>query len=163
MIFVWLALLAMVFMLLGFLLHAFYFGKRKSLEKSLNGEIQDMNRKLALREKINADAQEDLAHARMLVKSLERQLEQRNEQMNALQNTARRQEEEIRRLQETASEIRKSLAQTEESRTAASAAEYSESVPQPAAGEQERQIPLWKDNLNNILAMLEKLEKETKN
>jgi len=161
MIFFWLALLALTFGVLGFLLHAFYFGRRKSVEANLNDEIQDMKGALALRAKINADIQEDLAHSRNLVKSLERQLEQRNEQMSALQSMARRQEDEIRLLQQATSEIRLSIARTEES-GAAAVQEPGVSEPQPAQEVQDQKIPLWKDNLNNILTMLDNLEKQTR-
>ena len=160
MIFFWLALLALTFGLLGFLLHASYFGRRKSVEENLNDKIGDMKKALALREIINADAQDDLAHSRMMVKSLERQLEQRNEQLSALQSMTRRQEEEIRLLQQATSEIRLSIARTEES--SAVAPEPGVLGPQPAQDAREQKMPLWKDNLNNILTMLDKLEKETR-
>ncbi len=164
MIFLWLALVALIFGLLGFLLHAFFFGQ-KELVARLNTEIEGLKTSLAFRERGNSDAQQEVARTKGLIESLEKQLAQRNEQMGALQSMAQRQENEIRRLQQAASEIRIAIDQAEEQRAPTPAPLVAEPEPEPASQPKEskqQKIPLWKDNLNNILDTLNKIERETK-
>jgi len=164
MIFFWLALVALIFGLLGFLLHAFYFGKQDLIGR-LSTEIEGLKTSLAFRERGNVDSQQEVAQTKGLVQSLEKQLAQRNEQMRALQAMAQRQEDEIRQLQQAASEIRMSIAQAKErlNATPEPVVEKPEPAPVPEPVEPKQQkIPLWKDNLNNILDTLNKIERETK-
>jgi len=158
MIFLWLSLVALIFGVLGFLLHAFYFSKQEFVEDSMTHLIQSMNRKLAVRERINADAQEEITKTRMLVKSLEAQLEQREEQRKALQGMAQPHQEDIRLLQKTADEMRRAAPPIDERRTAVPASGVAASI----RAKREPIVPLWKDNLNSILNMLDQLQKDTK-
>ncbi len=164
MIFLWLALVGLIFGLLGFLLHAFYFGKQ-DLIKRLSTEIEGLKTNLAFRERGSVDARQEVAETKALVQSLEKQLAQRNEQMRALQAMAQRREDEIRQLQQAASEIRTSIVQAEERLNAPPepVVEKPEPAPVPEPAEPKQQkVPLWKDNLNSILDTLNKIERETK-
>ncbi len=156
-----LALVALIFGLLGFLVHAFYFSKR-ALVESFREEIQYLERTLEIRREENADAQEEMAETRILLQSLKRQLEEKNKQVASLQDRARSQEEKIGLLEREASEIRLSLAGTEERRKENPAPKPEESASEPVPQTKERKIPLWKDNLNNILDMLNKIDNEGK-
>lgn len=146
MIFFLLALVALVFALMGFLTHAFYFN-RKGRVGNLKKEIENLNRLLALRDQAKADAELQKTVAKNRVQSLESHLQQRNELLTSLQATVQRQANEIRRL----------AAQAMEGKDAVQGADKSE--PAAVSGNGEK-LPLWKDNLNNILEMLEKIEKE---
>lgn len=154
-IFVWLSLVALIFGLLGFLIHAFYFGRQEPVvDDSLHNLVQSLNRKLAAREKMNAEAQEEIAKTREMVESLKKQLEQRDEQMSALQAMARRQQEELSLLQGTAAQVKTTGAGPE------APAPPAAQPAAPATEASEQKVPLWKDNLNNILSMLDKLQRE---
>jgi chromosome segregation ATPase len=148
MVFLLLALVALVFSLLGFLVHAFYFSKG-DLAGSLQEEAQSLKRILAFREKESQEAREESTKFIIQAQLLERQVEQQAEQINALQVKLQEQENEIRQLQRAEPDIP----------VPADAMEN----PVPVAAQESRvqKTPLWKDNLNNILGVLDKIEKET--
>ena len=173
MIFFWLALIAVTFGLLGFLLHAFYFSRQQRLQ-ALSKDIESLKRILTFREKETQDAKEEISKTRLLVHSLEQQLGQSHDAMQALQQATRRQEEEIRLLQKKNAEAALAAAQVEELQRSIAAKKeaVTEAPPAPsyiADVSENGQIdggkdatPLWKENLNNILGMLDKIEKEVK-
>ncbi len=173
MIFFWLALIAVIFGMLGFLLHAFYFGRKERLQ-TLSKENEGLKRILAFREKETQDAREEISKARMLIHSLEQQLGQSNDAMQALRQVAERQEEEIRLLQKknAAAALAVAGAEDRHSSIAAKKEVIVEVPPTPSAivgesindqaDEGRGMTPLWKENLNNILGMLDKIEKEVK-
>ncbi len=92
--------------------------------------------------------------------------------MTSLQDMAQRQEEEIRVLQKATAEIRMTIAPTGNSsklEARDSEMKHEDSVPRPVEAQAaqtespaKEKIPLWKDNLNNILSMLDKIENEVK-
>ena len=73
MIFLWLALIALTFGLMGFLLHMHYFGKQK-LMRQLGQESESLKKALTL-------GAQEIATARSLVRSLEKQVAQRNDEI----------------------------------------------------------------------------------
>jgi septal ring factor EnvC (AmiA/AmiB activator) len=181
-IFFWLALIALNFGLLGFLLHAMYFSKQE-FTITLGKEIEDLRKKLASREEQLGEVREQISDTRILIHSLKRELKQSNGEMSALQRIARRQEEKIRLLQEKGETIRAAVApprqrQDDFGTTRSTAARPSGSEIEASAAilavsqdhegneriaiEEGRgvKIPLWKENLDNILDMLDNLEKE---
>ncbi len=173
MIFFWLALIAVTFGLLGFILHAFYFSRQRRLQ-ALSKAQESLQRILAFREKETQDAKEEISKTRMLVHSLEQQLGQSHDAMQALQQAVKRQEEEIRLLQKKNTEAALAVARAEELQRpiAVKKDEATEAPPAPSylADESENNqiagakdvTPLWKENLNSILGMLDKIEKEVK-
>ncbi len=166
MIFFWLGLIALTFGLLGFLLHAFYFNRQKPVE-ALRKEIDSLNKALALREVETQGAKEEISKTRTLVHSLDRQLEQSNEAMHTLQQVTKRQEEEIRLLQKRGVEIPVTAVRAEERQSAVEAKTETAGpdiirTDQRIPAEEAARVPLWKENLNNVLGMLEQMEKEVK-
>jgi chromosome segregation ATPase len=156
MVFFWLALVALVFGLVGFLAHAFYFDKNVRVG-TLEKEIESLTRMLARRDQAETDAEQPAVAARNHVQSLVRQLAERSEQISALQTKVQSQESEIRQFQQRASELRMPIAQIEERHNPAQETDECHQVP---VAEINGNIPLWKDNLNHILGMLDKIEKE---
>ena len=168
MIFFLLASIALCFGLLGFLLHAFYFSKAK-LAESLVKELESLRGTLALKqgvmeakEKEARDAGEEVVRSRAIIQSLSQQLREENGRVDALQRAAQRQDEEISRLHRAAAELRSALIEAHARQSA-----YEHSETRLYSGEDEhgqsaedQGVPLWKDNLNNLLNMLEKMEKE---
>jgi hypothetical protein len=134
MIYFWLALVALSFGLTGFFLHAFYFSKREQVEK-LQNEMQNMEFRLAMRERGLVHAKEENANAKELVQVLEKGLKQKDGEIETMKNLVQRREEELRLLQMPA--------------------------PAPPAAEAPKAIPLWKDHLNHVLNVLDRIEKET--
>ncbi len=182
MIFFWLALIALSFGLFGFLLHDFYFS-RQQLIRSMRKELDDLNQALASSNKETSAAQKQISKATMLIRSLEQQMEQSNKEISTLKQATRRQEETIRLLQRIGAEIRSTAFQTETRRSdietvrsasrphdslvdgisAISEANRDSQGRENAKSEEGKglKIPLWKENLNNILSMLDEIEKET--
>jgi hypothetical protein len=162
MIFLMLAAVALIFALLGFLLNAFYFGGSQKISE----ELEKLQKAVHHANQGAWDAREETAVARTLVRSLEAQLEKRSSEMHVLEKISRRQEEGITLLQKAVAEIRAALKERERIRAPEqNAAQPIVSVMgavdrAPESGSDGTQdIPLWKNNLNNILSMLEKLEK----
>jgi septal ring factor EnvC (AmiA/AmiB activator) len=156
MIFFWLALVALVFGMLGFFANALYFGKKDRVQ-NLEKEIESMTRVLARRDHAKTEAEQQEAAAKSRAKSLELQLVQGNEEVGALQARIRQQEIQILQLQDALSECRIALDQTVEPKNAEP--ETGQSEAGAVAGGNEK-TPLWKDNLNNILEMLDKIKKD---
>jgi hypothetical protein len=136
MIYFWLALVALSFGLTGFFLHAFYFSRRDQVEELLN-EVQNIDFRLALKERGIAYAQKEAAKAKALVQTLGKELAQRGGEIETLKNRIQRREDEIRLLQKSASNA------------------------PPAAENPKEGIPLWRVHLNNLLGVLDKIEEET--
>jgi len=155
MVYLGLAILSLVFALLGFLVHAFYFSKQGPVGE-LERQLEGLKMALSVREKENADDKNEVLKTTTLAGDLERQLEQRNEQVKGIQAIVKKQEEEIRALQEAASEARASIARPEPR------VEPEVPIAEPVEETKETKIPLWKDNLNNILGVLDKFEKGVK-
>ncbi len=179
MIFFWLALIALSFGLFGFLLHDFYFG-RQQLIRSMRKELDDLNQALVSSNKETSAAQKGISKATMLIRSLELQMEQSNKEISTLKQATRRQEETIRLLQRTGAETAfqtdtrrcdietvRSASQPHASKvdgiSAISEANRDSQGRENAKSEEGKglKIPLWKENLNNILSMLDEIEKET--
>ncbi len=158
MIFFSLALVALVFALLGFLTHAFYFD-RKDRIGNLEKEIESLTRMLARRDQAKTEAEQQTAAAKGQIQVLEQRLTQGNEKIRALQTTVQQLGNEIRKLQDAASEIPAAIAQPVELKPAVRGMDTPVTTPITSNGEK---IPLWKDNLNNILETLNKIEKEEK-
>jgi chromosome segregation ATPase len=156
MVFFWLALVALVFGVVGFLAHAFYFDKNGRVG-ILEKEVESLTRMLARRDQAKSDAEQQASAARGRVQSLVRQLAERSEQISELQTKVQSQESEIQHLQQRASELRMPIVQTEEPRNPAP---ETEDCRQVLGAEINGHIPLWKDNLNHLLGMLDKIEKE---
>jgi septal ring factor EnvC (AmiA/AmiB activator) len=156
MILFWLALVALVFGTLGFLAHAFYFDKKDRIG-NLEKEIDSMTRVLARRDQAKTEAEHQVSAAKSRLKTMELQLVQGNEEVMALQARIRQQEFEILQLQNALSEVCITPAQTLDPKNAAP--EIGQAEPAEVAGSNAK-IPLWKDNLNNILETLGKIEKD---
>jgi hypothetical protein len=152
MIYFLLGLVALIFALLGFLVHAFYFGT-ENLTKSLGKENQLLRQKLKDREEENAGAREEIAITRILLQSLERQLEEKREQADSLQNLALQQQDTILLLQNNGSSAIHFA-------NGAERAESPKENPMPVYASQAKgqAASLWKDNLDNVLEVLNKIE-----
>lgn len=175
--------IALSFGLLGFLLNAFYFSKAGVVD-NLAKELEQLRKILKDKEKRTREAQEEVARSRVQIHLLEQQLDQRNKECNALHFMTLRRDEEIRRLKKIAEEMWLPSIQTEDgsnageqpnpafsqneleanpSRAYLKLLQSPASAARDAAGEGENQhIPLWKKNLNDILSILDTIEKEVK-
>ena len=149
--------MALMFTLLGFLIHEFYFSKEELIQR-LYHELHTVEGKLAFRERENTGAQKEIAQTKATVKSLERQLEQRDEQLNLLSSTAARQGEEIRALREESKELRRMSGTLDAHKKPTDLTDLEESRQAPDLAPKDQKIPLWKDILNNILSALEKID-----
>jgi septal ring factor EnvC (AmiA/AmiB activator) len=156
MIFFWLVLVALVFGVLGFLMHAFYFNRQERVE-NLEKEIESMTRVLARRDRAKTEAEQQSAAAASRIKVLELKLTEEKEQRSALEARLRQQEDEIRELRLVASRDLIKAAEIVEQKNERS--EMGQPMQAEVAGSG-RKTPLWKDNLNNILSMLDKFEKK---
>jgi TolA-binding protein len=156
MIFFWLALVAMVSGTLGFLAHTFYFGRRERVI-TLEKEIGSLTRILALHDQARTEAEQRSDAASGRIKSLELKLTEESEKRGALQARVLLQEEEIRELKEVASGDPIRAAEIVEQKSAMP--EIKQPIPAEISGSG-RKMPLWKDSLNNILSVLDKIEKE---
>ncbi len=179
MIFFWLFLIALTFGLLGFLLHAFYFGKQH-LVQNLRREVEDMKKALASGEAESQKAWEEIAKTKILIHSLKHQLQQSNETSCVFQSTAMRQGQGIHRTGEKGADTTAVPAWERRESATQLVSEQNECKPgvladipdddlnsgpglqTPAEGGKTTEIPLWKRNLHNILSTLDKLEKEEK-
>ncbi len=100
-----LALLAVIFWVLGFLTHAFYFNRAAALMAELQRpHATDVASRQALEE-----AQKELSRVSGMVRTLERQLRERSEEMEAFKVLASRQDDQIRQLQRDAEAIRRAV------------------------------------------------------
>jgi chromosome segregation ATPase len=131
-----------------------YFGKQK-LMRHLGQESEGLKKALTV-------GAQEIATARLLVHSLEQQLAQRNDEMNMLKSMAKQQEKDLRLLQERAEErlnsVGRPLPTPAESKLEESQAPLG--VKQEFTGSVQ-EIPLWRENLDNILSTLDKMEKGT--
>lgn len=153
MVYFWIVLMAIMFTVLGFLIHEYYFSKEELVNR-LYDELQTVENRLAFRERENATVQQEIAQSRALIQSLEIELAQRNEQLSSLRTVTRRQEEEIRDIQEEAKELRRISAALKESRRSVAQADSDELRPVSDFTPRDVKIPLWKEILNNILNLL---------
>ena len=176
-----LVLLALIFAVLGFLLHAFYFSAPGGVAAS--EEVKKLEKVLAEKQDRLQEAQEETVKSGTLVRSLEEQIRTRNAEMEGLQRMIARQDEGIRQLQKDAVALRASLASfarsPEEEPVPSlvlneSVVSESSAVREPvnasaplrkriedaAAGAKDGETPAWRENLNNILNILDSMEKE---
>ena len=158
MIYFWVALMALTFTALGFLIHAFYFSKEELVQR-LYHELQTAENRLAFRERGIANAQAAIAKTRMLVQSLERQLATREEQLESLKDSAQYQDEEIRALRKVTGELRR-IHEKDERKEALAEPDFIDSQYSTEPELEDQKIPLWKDSLNNILSVLNNVENE---
>jgi TolA-binding protein len=192
-IYVQLALLALIFSCFGFLLHAFYFGDVR--RRRLTGEIKSLNEELERTRRELAQSDEGVQKSEGVIKSLEKQLQQRSSEMEHLRQLASRQDKAIELLQREAEVIRTALGGSAKSvktmqnvldsvevapakspaappqpievqpeppariREVPRPRQETPAAPQPAAAAQ-AEAPAWKANLENILSMLDTMEKE---
>lgn len=181
MVYLFLVLSAVIFALLGFLLHVFYFsGPRDAVQLK---EIEALKKMLDEKHKEAQEAQEETVKTSTMVHSLEEQIRRRNERMESLQRMVARQDDEIRQLQKEAVALQAALGRAEKPLAAATAFAYDVNEPvagissvglepakeiasepsrgeKEAAGRKEGAVPPWKDNLNNILNIIDSMEKE---
>ena len=171
-----LALLALVFVSLGFLLHAFYFGDSRYRRSSK--EKDDLKKELQLKAEELRQAEEECQKADRTIQSLEKQLQLRASEMDHLKQLASKQDKAIATLQKDAEVIRAAVSGSAKSiksvQKVLSVVEPVNSAPVEAppvpavpvqAHEQPRTqettaAPPWKENLDNILSLLDSMEKE---
>jgi septal ring factor EnvC (AmiA/AmiB activator) len=181
MTYLFLVLLALIFALLGFLLHAFYFSG--PVDVVLLKEVKSLEKALAEKQKEFQEGQEEIVKSDTLVRSLEEQIRTRNAEMEVLQRMIARQDEGIRQLQKDAVALRASLGSYAKSPEAEPVPSLvmDESVPSDssvvrepvnaspslrnrvenaAADAKDGDTPAWRENLNNILNILDSMEKE---
>jgi len=115
MIYALLIALALVFALLGFLVHAFYF--RPSESSEIADERAALRKALDEKQKEVREAMEEIVRKNGLLRSLEQMLSQRNGEIESLQRMALRQEEEINLLRHDAAALRNAVAEPENSAT----------------------------------------------
>ncbi len=184
MIYLFLVILALNFLLLGFFLCRFYFGKSGG-KSSIFTEIKKLQKALAEKDKEAREAQAEISKTTATVQSLEQQISQRNEELEALQIMANQQDEVIGMLQKVSGEIRLAIAGAASSQNSASNAVSlntagdtmgNKDYVQPgkvqsvhvteASKEMALRLPqkaghhAWRKNLNNILEILDTMEKE---
>jgi chromosome segregation ATPase len=158
MILFWLALVALIFGVLGFFANAFYFNKKDRVQ-NLEKEIESMTRVLARRDHAKTEAEQQEAAAKSRVKSLELRLAQGNEEVGALRARIRQQEIQILQLQDALSGGCIAVDQTVEAKNAAP---ETDQAAVGAVARSNETTPLWKNKLSNILEMLDKIEKDGK-
>jgi len=181
MIYLFLVILALNFLLLGFFLCRFYFGKSGG-KSSIFTEIKKLQKALAEKDKEAREAQAEISKTIATVQSLEQQISQRNEELEALQIMAKQQDEVIGMLQKVSGEIRLAIAGAASSQNSASNAvslntagdtrgnKNSGKVQSVYVTEASKETALrppqkaghhaWRKNLNNILEILDTMEKE---
>lgn len=181
MTYLFLVLLVLIFAVLGFLLHAFYFSAPGDVAPSK--EVRNLERALAEKKEELQEAQEQIVKSDTLVRSLEERIRTQNAEMEGLQRMIARQDEGIRQLQKDAVALRASLGsftKFPEDEPAPSlvlnesVASDSSVVREPvnASAPSRKRIenagadakvgdtPAWRENLNNILNILDSMEKE---
>ncbi len=186
-IYVQLAVLVFIFATFGFLLHAFYFGD--SRQRRLSRELSDLQKALEEKEKQLRQTEDSGQRSERMIQSLEKQLQQKAVEMDHLKQLAARQDKAIEMLQKDAEVIRaavsgsaKSVKSVEEALSAVAPVPMIEheplspgppvpiQKPQPPSARPEvtdvssnpahQDSPAWKENLDNILSMLDTMEKE---
>ncbi len=183
-IYLQLILLVLIFASFGFLLHAFYFGdaRQKQVVKELNrfkAELEEKERELR-------QAEESAQKSDRIIQSLEKQLHQKAAELEHLKQLAARQDKAIEMLQKDAEAIRAAVSGAARSARSLDDALAAVAPPQerqatpvlaparrpepeqspgpetppvaPLPGRQD--APAWKENLDNILSMLDTMEKE---
>ncbi len=184
-IYIQLAVLVLIFASFGFLLHAFYFGD--SRQKRLGKELSALKKALEEKERESRQAEEAGQKSDRVIQSLEKQLQQKAVEMEHLKQLAARQDKAIEMLQREAEAIRaavsgsaKSVKSVQDALSAVAPVPMEPEItppetpvpiqkPQPQTrpemppvatlpGRQE--APAWKENLDNILSMLDTMEKE---
>ncbi len=128
MIFLLLAAIGLIYGVLGFLLHAFYVSKA-GLARRLETKLEASRKEIEHKEREAEEAREQITAADSRIRTLNQQLQDRGKDLEALRRTIQRQQQEIEILRQTA-----------------------------VKGNDHQQTPLWKDNLNNLLNMLERIE-----
>jgi chromosome segregation ATPase len=111
MIFALLIALALLFVILGFLLHAIY--SRAAVNKKLAAERANLRKKLDEKQKENDGVRDEIARKNALLHNLEQMMGKRNGEIEALQSMALRQEEEINLLRKDAAAIRRAVVESE--------------------------------------------------
>jgi len=180
MAYLFLASLAVIFALLGFLLHTFYFSGPADVVL-LKEEVKSLERALERKQKEVQEAQEEVVKTDTLAHSLEEQIRTRNDEMEVLRRMAARQDEGIRQLQKDAVALRATLGGFEKpwGSELAGSIGLNESTPIASPREQVNQsetgrnrvegatadakegdMLAWRENLNNILNILDSMEKE---
>ena len=189
MIYFYLVSLAAIFGLLGFLIHSFCFTTAE--DTGTRQKIASLQKELKERQTELREAREKITKTGASVRSLEQQIKQRNEEMEKLRKMVSRQDEEIAALQKEAATIRTALAAGKKGpdkpakpessapavRTGASAPPAPEPKATPRVDEDKAQQkqppsaaapqsgaagPVWRENLNNIVGILDAMEKEIK-
>jgi len=187
MIYFYLVLLAAIFGVLGFLFRAFCFPVDSDLKA--RQKIESLQRELKQRQTELRDAREKITKTTTSVRSLEQQIKQRNEDMEKFRKMASKQDEEIAALQKEAATIRAALAAAKKGHDTSAKAESAApsprtgAAPMPAqepkvapqaAGDKSEQkllpstaqsgaaAPVWRENLNNVVGILNEMEKEIK-
>ena len=186
MIYFYLALLATLFGLLGFLVHKFCFSDGAGNEA--RPRIEKLEQLLLEKQTEVRLAQEEIAKKSAAVQSLEQQIRQRNEEMEKLRQTAARQDQEIASIQREAAEIRAAFGTATPLKAVEAPAKAERNVPAhglkpaPSTADRTRDAvqeakagrepenakprvegsppPPWRENLNNIIDILDAMEKE---
>jgi len=176
-IYIQLALLALIFSSFGFLLHAFYFGD--SRQRRLTKELHDLQQELEQKDRELLQNEEASQKAVRIIHSLEKQQQQKAVEMDHLKQLAARQDKVIEMLQKDAEEIRaavsgsaKSVKSVQEALSTVAPLSQPpipirehqqrprQEMPAPAPVPDHADAPAWKENLDNILSILDKMEKE---
>ena len=187
MIYFYLVLFAATFGLLGFLFRTFYFPA--AIDPKSRQKIESLQKELTERQTELRDARDRIGRTTTNIRSLEQQIKQRDDEMEKLRKVASRQDGEMAALQKEAATIRAELAagkrapDTQVRETPAPPVRAAVgAVPVPEAkgaqakvegdkGEQKQAAtttpsgaagPRWRENLDNIVGILDKMEKEIK-
>jgi len=186
MIYLYLVLLAATFGVLGFLFHAFCFQVNGDNEAKHKSEA--LQKELRERQSELKEAREKIVKTTANVRGLEQQVKQRDEETEKLRKTASRQDEAITALQKEAATIRAALAAQKKGPDApakvrlpaqaphAAAATPAQDPkvapkvegdkagqkPPPSPGTAQSGVPAWKENLENIVDILNAMEKDLK-
>jgi ribosome-binding ATPase YchF (GTP1/OBG family) len=180
MIYLMLAAIALFFGLLGFLLNAFYFSKAEMVE-NLTAEIDRLRRMLRESERKNRNLQEQFGQVQAQINLLESQLRQRNEEFGVLYFMALRRDEEMGRMQRNAAEKSSPVIcevnspEDDKAKEPAFLADEIKARPAPphlrlvpvsdsraaesAVTSGVPDTPLWKRKLDNVLSILDAIEK----
>jgi hypothetical protein len=175
-------IVALVFGLLGFFLHSHFFGK--SGETAPSDEIETLKKALEEKSRELRESRGEIDKAGTLARSLEEQIRQRDEEMGALREMVAHQDEEIRQLQKDALMLRAAVGVSDDhleggrpDRTVVQdrtkptiSSEGSEPGKEGgpphgrgvmgAEANRDALAPGWKENLNNILRILDSMKKE---
>jgi septal ring factor EnvC (AmiA/AmiB activator) len=178
MIYFYLAFLSAVFTLLGFFVHAFCFAN--SAVTVSPEEIESLHKALREKEGEARIAQEEIIKTGALVRSLEQQIEERSVEVGQLQRKGVNQGQQISSLQEkgaaarlAAEKIQAVPKQSTGGKSATTGRRESPSMPLLSLLEetpyppvevaaQKASSPIWRENLNNIIDILDAMEKDVK-